>query len=159
MIKLILFSVWTLFHPVHVTLTSIDFVKEKRALEVFVKLYYDDFLLECTNEGRAVKTGGYTGNEDELRILMEEYLGDKIIIKLNDKEVHGKLKDLNVKDNEARVNLEYKDVKQPTTIAVKNLILTDIYADQANMMIIRIGEFEQGLKLTSELREQTFKIK
>jgi hypothetical protein len=159
MIKLILFSVWTLFHPVHVTLTSIDFVKEKRALEVFVKLYFDDFLLECTNDGRAVKKGGYTGNENELRTLMEEYLGDKIIIKVNDKEVHGKLKDINVQDNEARVNLEYKDVKQPATIAIKNLILTGIYSDQANMVIIRIGDFEQGLKLTSELREQTLKIK
>lgn len=159
MIKLILFSVWTLFHPVHVTLTSIDFVKEKRALEVFVKLYYDDFLLECTNEGRKVKTGGYTGNENDLRVLMEEYLGDKIIIKINDREVHGKLKDLSVQDNEVRVNLEYNDVKQPTSIAIKNLILTEIYSDQANMVIIRIGDFEQGLKLTSELREQTFKIK
>ncbi len=159
MIKLILFSVWTLFHPVHVTLTSIDFVKEKRALEVFVKLYYDDFLLECTNEGRTVKKGGYTGNENELRVLMEDYLGDKLVIKINDKEVQGKLKDISVQDNEARVNLEYTDVKQPATIAVKNLIMTDLYSDQANMVIIRIGDFEQGLKLTSELREQTFKIK
>jgi len=56
MIKLALFSVWILFHPVHVTLTSIDYVKERRALDVFVKLYYDDFLLECSNEGRRLKS-------------------------------------------------------------------------------------------------------
>jgi hypothetical protein len=159
MIKLALFSVWILFHPVHVTLTSIDYVKERRALDVFVKLYYDDFLLECSNEGRRLKPSGSAEGNDELRLLMEKYLGDKIIIKINEKEVHGKLKDIGVQDNEARVNLEYRDVQKPATIAVENLIMTGLYTDQANMVIIRIGDFEQGVKMTSELREQSFKIK
>jgi hypothetical protein len=159
MIKLALFSVWILFHPVHVTLTSIDYVKERRALDVFVKLYYDDFLLECSNEGRELKPSGSAGGNDDLRILMEKYLGEKIIIKINDKMVHGKLKDIGVQDNEARVNLEYRDVQKPATIAVENLIMTGLYTDQANMLIIRIGDFEQGVKMTSELREQSFKIK
>jgi hypothetical protein len=37
--------------------------------------------------------------------------------------------------------------------------LTGIYADQANMTIIRIGDFEEGVKLTPENNEQTFNLK
>jgi hypothetical protein len=159
MIKLILLSGWIMLHPVHVTLTSIDYVKEKRALDVFVKLYYDDFLLDCLNDGRELKTEVSAGGNDELRLLMEKYLGEKIIIRINDNVVHGILKDIGVQDNEARVNLEYRDVQKPSTIAVQNLIMTGLYSDQSNMMIIRIGDFEQGVKMTSELREQSFKIK
>ena len=159
MLKFVLFSVWIMFHPVHVTLTSIDYVKEKRSLEVFVKLYYDDFLLECSKEGRELKAESSASGNDELRLLMEKYIGEKIIIKINDKEVHGKLKDFNIQDNEARVNLEYRDVQKPVSLTVKNLIMTGLYSDQANMVIIRIGDFEQGVKMTAEIREQSFKIK
>jgi hypothetical protein len=42
---------------------------------------------------------------------------------------------------------------------VKNLIMTGLYNDQANMIIVKINDFEQGVKLTSEATEQTFQIK
>jgi hypothetical protein len=37
--------------------------------------------------------------------------------------------------------------------------MTELYADQANMMIIRVNDFEEGVKLTPEIREQTFNLK
>ncbi len=159
MLKFVLFSVWIMFHPVHVTLTSIDYVKERRELEVFVKLYYDDFLLECSNEGIDTESLISARVNDDLKQLMERYLNDKVIIKINSKKVQGRLKDINVQDNEARVNLVFNDIKKPEEIFVRNLIMTDLYSDQANMVIIRIGDFEQGVKMTPEIREQSFKIK
>jgi hypothetical protein len=56
------------------------------------------------------------------------------------------------------MNLEYGFGKKPKSITVKNLIMTGLYTDQANMVIVRIREFEEGVKLNSELTEQTFKI-
>jgi len=159
MLKLFLFSVWIMFHPVHVTLTSIDYVKERRELEVFVKLYYDDFLLECSKEGNDTESLISARVNDDLKQLMERYLNDKVIIKINSKKVQGRLKDINVQDNEARVNLVFNDIQKPKEIVVRNLIMTDLYSDQANMVIIRVGDFEQGVKMTAEIREQSFKIK
>ena len=37
--------------------------------------------------------------------------------------------------------------------------MTDLYADQSNMVIVKVNDFEEGVKLTSEITEQTFKIK
>jgi hypothetical protein len=37
--------------------------------------------------------------------------------------------------------------------------MTGLYSDQSNMIIVRINDFEEGVKLTSDLTEQTFKIK
>jgi len=159
MLKFVLFSVWIMFHPVHVTLTSIDYVKERRELEVFVKLYYDDFLLDCSKGGNDKESLSSARVNDDLKQLMERYLNDKFIIKINSKKVQGRLKDINIQDNEARVNLVYEDIQKPKEIVVRNLIMTDLYSDQANMVIIRIGDFEQGVKMTSEIREQSFKIK
>jgi len=46
MVKLLALSIWLLFHPVHVSFTSIDKEKGNDSLKVFVKMYYDDFLLD-----------------------------------------------------------------------------------------------------------------
>ena len=37
--------------------------------------------------------------------------------------------------------------------------MTDLHNDQSNMLIVRINDFEEGIKMTSDLTEQTFKIK
>jgi hypothetical protein len=56
------------------------------------------------------------------------------------------------------MNLEYGVSKNPRTISVKSLIMTRLYGDMSNMILVRINNFEEGAKLTSELTEQTFKI-
>ena len=78
---------------------------------------------------------------------------------MNDKQLSARLLDMNMVDNEVSMNLEYDYGKKPKSITVKNLIMTGLYTDQANMVIVRIKDFEEGVKLTSELTEQTFKIK
>jgi hypothetical protein len=62
-------------------------------------------------------------------------------------------------ENEISLNLIYRTDKTPKTITVRNEIMTGLYDDQANMMIIRINDFEEGVKLTSESREQTFSLR
>lgn len=54
--------------------------------------------------------------------------------------------------------MHFSNGKHPETITVKNIIMTDLYADQANMVIVKVADFEEGVKLTPGLTEQTFKI-
>lgn len=158
MVKLLFFSIWIWFHPVHVTLTSIDYIEGRKVLKVFVKIYYDDFLLECKLEGRDVRDIDPSGNNSLSKYVIEKYINEKVIIKVNGQLLTGKLIDVNLADNELRMNIECYNVKRPGTISVKNLIMTDLYSDQTNMLIIKVDDFEQGFKLTAELKEQTLKI-
>lgn len=159
MLKLLFFSVWILFHPVHVTLTSIDYMPESEIFKVFVKMYFDDFLVDCSMNGESVQKDKFSGENPASVEIMGKYLNDKIVLKVNDKKLVATLQDLNVVDNEMSMNIVYKKVKKPRTLAVKNLIMTSLYSDQANMVIIRINDFEEGVKLTPDLTEMTFKIK
>jgi hypothetical protein len=90
---------------------------------------------------------------------MENYLSEKLLIRVNEKLLSGKLHEMKVSDNEISMNLEFKGGKKPNTIIVKNLILTDLYSDMSNMVIVKVNDFEEGVKLTSDLTEQTFNIK
>jgi hypothetical protein len=37
--------------------------------------------------------------------------------------------------------------------------MTNIFDDQANMVILKVNDFEEGVKLTPEKTEMTFNIK
>jgi hypothetical protein len=37
--------------------------------------------------------------------------------------------------------------------------MTGLYGDMSNMILVKINDFEEGIKLTSDITEQSFKIK
>ena len=160
MLKTLALSICLFFHPVHVTLTTIDHVTGTDSLKVFVRMYFDDFLRDY----RLFDTAGASVNEAYLdkpfpATLMNNYLNEKVNISINNKLLKGKLLNLVMADNEISINLLYKTVKKPKSISVTNMIMTGLYSDQANMTMIKIDDFEEGVKLTPEKRTESFNLK
>lgn len=143
----------------HVTLTSIDFVPDPGNFNVFVRMYFDDFLTDSKQTGNIVSGADFSAGTSASREAMEKYLNGKLIIMVNGKNLAGTLREMTVTDNEISMNLEYNGGKKPKTVIVKNLIMTGLYADQSNMVIVKVNDFEEGVKLTSDITEQTFNIK
>jgi hypothetical protein len=144
---------------VHVTITSIDYIPEIDSFKVFIRMYFDDFLRDSKLNGTEIQDKDFSTKNSSSLNIMEKYLAEKVIIKVNEKQLSGKLQNMNLADNEISMNLEYGRGKNPRIVSVKNLIMTGLYNDMSNMIIVRINNFEEGFKLTSEMTEQTFKIK
>ena len=122
-------------------------------------MYFDDFLRDNKLDGTEIHNKDFSTDNSASVNIMEKYLAEKVIIKVNEKQLAGKLQNMNLADNEISMNLEYSTVKKPKTVSVKNLIMTQLYSDMSNMIIVRINDFEEGVKLTSDITEQTFNIK
>ena len=146
------------FHPVHVTLTSIDHVQGTDSVKVFVRMYYDDFLLDFNLAGKESIADMISSNQQLPEDHIADYINEKVNISINNKELTGKLLKVILADNEISVNLFYRSAIKPEVVAVRNTIMTSLYTDQANMVIIRIGDFEEGVKLTAEKDKQTFSL-
>ncbi|HNW57672.1 MAG TPA: hypothetical protein PLR88_06415 [Bacteroidales bacterium] len=159
MFRTLFLSVWFLLHPVHVTLTSVDYVPEINSLKVFIRIYYDDFLLDCKQNGGDLQDVDFSAGSPSSRKAMEKYLGKMVLITVNDTLLTGRIIDMKLTDNEISMNLDYGKIKNPESITVKNQILTSLYNDQSNMLIVKINDFEEGARLTPELSEKTFRIK
>jgi hypothetical protein len=144
---------------VHVTITSIDYVPEIDSFKVFIRMYFDDFLRDSKLNGTEIQDKDFSTKNSSSLNIMEKYLAEKVIIKVNEKQLSVKLQNMNLADNEISMNLEYGRGKNPRIVSVKNLIMTGLYNDMSNMIIVRINNFEEGVKLTSDMTEQTFKIK
>jgi hypothetical protein len=145
-------------HPVHVTLTSIDHVTNTDSLKVFVRMYYDDFLLDYSLSGMELPVDTEQLENSFPFDLMNNYLDEKVNIFINNKRLKGQLLNLTLEDNEISMNILFRSDRKPKVITVKNLIMTELYNDQANMTIIRINDFEEGVMLTPLKTEETFKL-
>jgi len=159
MFKVLFISIWVALHPVHVTLTSVDYIPEKDSFKVFVRMYFDDFLKDYRLSFGEIQENGFSGENPSSLEAMQKYLSEKVVLAVNSKELSAKLQDMSLADNEVSMNLIYGINKNPKTVTVKNLIMTKLYADQANMIIVRVNDFEEGVKLTAEVTENTFKLK
>jgi hypothetical protein len=91
--------------------------------------------------------------------LINQYFNSKVFIYVNDKLLIGKLLSAILVDNDINLHLIYRLSKKPKRVTVRNIILTGWYSDQTNLMIIRINNFENGIKLTPGHTEETLIIK
>jgi hypothetical protein len=146
-------------HPGHVTMTSIDYVQGTDSLKVFCRMEFDDFLkdLQTIDDDRNLIR--LFNKQPFPSDLINQYFNSKVFIYINNKLLIGKLLRANITDNEINLNLIYRSGKKPKSITVRNLILTGWYSDQTNLMIIRINNSEEGIKLTPAHNEETLIIK
>jgi len=153
MLKNLILLPWLILHPVHVTLTSVDYVPKDGCLNVFIKLYLDDFLLDAE-----LDEGIFLKDKNKSKEIIENYINKKLIITTNNQTLTGKINSIEEVIDEVKVYVEYKISEKPKELRIRNLIMTELYDDQSNLMIIKIDEFEEGFKFTSEITEQVFKI-
>jgi hypothetical protein len=159
MLKILLLTVVLVFHPVHVTLLSIEYSADDHAFNGFLKVYYDDFLLDYK-----LFTGDSAGPDLEgapemAKKLITDYINARIGFIDGRKKIQAEIKDMDLSGNELRMNLKYLVRKRSVKYEISNNILSDIYKDQSNLLIFRCDDFEEGIKLTSENRMHVFNVK
>ena len=159
MLKALAISLWLIMHPNHVTMTSIDYVQGTDSLKVSCSMEFDDFLKDLQTIDDDRNLNKIFSKQPFPTDLINMYFNSKVFIYVNKKLLIGKLLSANLTDKEIILNLIYKSDKKPKSLTVRNMILTGWYSDQSNLMIIRVINFEKGIKLTPEHNEETFNIK
>ncbi len=158
MVRLLLFSLWLVSHPVHVSLLSIDYMPDQEKFKVFLRIYFDDFLLDSGINNADQKNLDFSGVNLFTREVMAKYVNERLKISVNKRQIKAELGEMDLSENELRMNLFFSSSGKISTITVKNLIMTSLYNDQANMIIVKVNDFEEGVKLTAEEPEKTFGI-
>jgi Domain of unknown function (DUF6702) len=152
--KILSIAILLLLHPVHVSLTGIEYDSDRRVYSVFVKLWSDD--LESD-----IKLGQYTadqmpGNEET---KYSEYLTDKVLIIEDGKKLEMTLLNSETDGLERRFNLEARGKRSVKNVTVINRIMTRLYADQANMLLFSYNGIEDGFKFTAADTLKNYKVK
>jgi hypothetical protein len=150
---------WITMHPVHVTLMSVDYSADKEGFDTYLQVYFDDFLIDYEYVAGTVPKFDFTADKDKAITLIENYLRDRVEIGDGKRNLDFKISDLNMSDNELKMNLFFEKQGKSKVFHVRNSILTDIYKDQSNLLIFKYGSFEEGVKLTSDKVDHVFTVK
>ncbi len=147
-----------LLHPVHVGMISIGHDSGSGTMEVFVKLYFDDFLLDYRlfDEDQDLQLYAEKSVFPPEKLL--SYISDRLKLVVDGRNLEGKIVNLGIEDNEMEVNLVYPVENGGKSIYLYVAFLTDLYADQSNMTIVRLDDREEGIKFTPEFREKDFSL-
>lgn len=159
MLKILAIILGFAIHPVHVTLMSIEYSAEKEGFEAFIKVYFDDFLLDYQLFAGEVPEFDFNGKNERTIELMESYLNERVQVNNGKVNLGFKISGLTLSDNELKVNLFFDKPGRAKSFHVKNEILTEIYKDQTNLLIFKYDKFEEGVKLTADKAGHVFNVK
>ncbi len=152
--KTIALTILLLVHPVHVSLTGIDYDRVNRVWSVFVKVWSDD--LESDMKLGLRNGEQITGSTDE---MYSAYLADRVMILENGKPVQLKLISAGIDGLEHRFALQAKGKKGVSSITVMNRIMTRLYEDQANMLLFSFDGLEEGYRFTVTDTMKSYQVK
>ncbi len=152
--KTILFAILLLLHPVHVSLTGMEYDDVNRIWSVFVKVWTDD--LEADMDLGRSGGGPISGNREERFFL---YLSDRIIIMEDGIPLQMELVSATADGLEHRFTLRAQGKGDADSVTVVNRIMTRLYEDQANMLLISLGVTEEGYRFTATDTMKSYKVK
>ena len=150
---------FTVAHKYYMSVTEIDYVQEKKSVQITSKIFVDDFeklLRERYDE--SITLGGKK-EPKTTDLYIERYLKDKIKIKINGKEVNfdfiGKEYDIDI----LTCYLEIVDVKSITSFEISNTVLFDLLEDQQNIIKIQINSQKKSYILSPQNDNALLKFK
>jgi Domain of unknown function (DUF6702) len=146
-IFVILFSLY--LHPLHVTLTNIEFLQEENKYEVTIKIFSDDFEA-VIEKSSGVKTNMGKDNEiDNIEIHILEYINERFSIIFDDKKVDFEYISKRNNFEATWVTLKFAN-KNGDILKIRNELLTELYDDQKNLVIFKSSKIQKGFDLDSE---------
>lgn len=146
---LLFFLIVGRYHPVHVSMTNVEYIQEENVIRYSLKMFKDDF------KGIISKNYGHILNYEEKfndkdKHYIKKYIDHNFNIQLNSKELV-QTKFVNYKTNDESIwiyfNCDFEvDLKE---LYIKNSLLLDMFDDQKNLVIFKHGKSEKGYMLNN----------
>jgi hypothetical protein len=145
-------------HPVHVSITTIEYSSEKKGFVLGFKIFYDDLQATVLNryqEKLNFETDKKTGNE-----ICDRFIRDVFTFSVNGKDYSKKLKYVHAELMQEAMwiyfILPFRD--KINEMEIDHHILIDLYPDQKNLLIVKLCGFEKGYTLDRNNTECRIKL-
>lgn len=136
-------------HPIHVSVTEIEFDEKDHALEIMMRVFIDDLELslrsslnqpelDILNPGKGTTTD----------LLVSNYLKTHFKISLDNKPQLTKYLGHDRESEALIFYIEVSDVKKWKTISIYNDIIMATHNDQSNLVHVYVNEKVKSLRLT-----------
>lgn len=121
-------------HKFYVSIYQIDFVPEKKRVEITARIFIDDLNLALEKEFK-IKTnlGDKSESKQDVEVL-QQYLTKHLRISIDGKEKEILFLSKEIENNVVIVYLKVIEIKKFSTFKIYNNALLDLYSDQQNII-------------------------
>lgn len=137
----------TSLHKFYVSVTEIEFVKEKKQVQLISRIFIDDFENVLRERYDQHLTLDAKNDNAKINALIEQYLNSKIAIKINGKDVNFKFIGKEYDNDIMFCYLQIDDIKEVKTFGITNRLLFDKFQEQQNIVKFKINSKNKNIIL------------
>ncbi len=137
-------------HKFYVSITKIEYVKEKNSLQIITKIFIDDIevaLRERFGQDISLATSKETETADN---DLKQYILQNLKIKVNGKNTQLRYLGKEYETDMVVAYLEVEPITSLKTIAIENKILMEIFPEQQNIIHLKTANNRKSLILDPE---------
>jgi hypothetical protein len=137
-------------HKFYVSVTQIEYVKEKESVEIVMRIFIED--LEKLLRERYDKNITLNASKSEKQIdsYIENYVAKKVLIKVNNNPLDFKFLGKEYEDDIVFCYLEIEDVSEITDFEISNTLFFEVFKEQQNIIKTNINTEMESFVLTSQ---------
>ena len=145
-------------HKHYISLTKVDFIKEKEVIQVTMKFFIDDIELALENRhGQAMELTTKDENKMADKFL-EGYIRRKFTVWVNEEEKAYSYLGKEYENNEVFFYLELKNISDIKTIEVQNSMLFEEFEEQQNFIKLKIENVQKTFILVKANNKEKLKL-
>ncbi len=145
-------------HKYYISLTKIDFIKEKETIQVTMRFFIDD--IERTLGNRYNIDLDLATDQENKRsdFYLEKYISQKFILNINNSLAKTNYLGKEYENDVVFFYLEIPDIKSINSIEIQNRMLFEEFAEQENYIKVNINKSKKTFILTKGYDKKMLKF-
>ena len=142
------------FHKFYVSVTQIDYVPNKKRVEITSRIFIDDLEKALTKKYQRKPNITSSNELPEAEEWIKTYIKEKIKVSINKKP---QVIEYLAKEVEGDVLIIYTKIaisKKINTFDIYNALLTEVYTDQQNIVHINVNSNKKSILLTNSVFQE-----
>jgi hypothetical protein len=147
-------------HPIHVSIVNLDYASDSNRIEMSIRLFYDDFQSLIN-----YKYNTFLDFRQRTRMTQKEqqaisdYIGSSFVLSdQNEKPINTEFKGWKVEDMSVWLYFCAKTKPGLKVLQMKNTLMLDLFVDQKNLVITRIGGNQSGFEFDKRIKTQQINL-
>ena len=149
-------------HPVHLSVTNIEYFNKGKYFEISVRLFLDDLEKNLDTKNNIVLNIGKDNENKNADIYITNYVANNLTFTLNNKKITlDKYNLTKRKIEDLTIWLTFKIRYKPafSQIKITNTLMFDLYPDQKNMLIFTIDNNQMAFDFNKNKQKIEFSTK
>lgn len=154
-VLILFFSIIVNAHPLHFSVTNIDFKNKETSISI--KVFKNDIVQHLQLNKQKASNSDYFKNK-HVQGIVNNYVTDKFEIEINGKKYKLTMKNIKIDADNMIINYTIAFNEQANVVSITNKILLDCFHDQKNLVVAKYKKTERGIELNNNTWTKSIKF-